>query len=137
MVPGSPPKERIPTRMPSQGIRRKVLARDGRHCRFCGIPVIDPTVRRAIRLAYPVELRWGDKNSEQHAAFQCMWLQFDHLLPHSRGGDNSLENVLIACAPCNNGRGHWTLEEVGLHDPRATPVMNSAWDGLERFLVTS
>ncbi len=87
-----------------------------------------------MRKAYPKELRWGTTNPEQHAAFQCMWLQYDHILPHSRGGDNSLENMIITCAPCNYGRSEYTLEEVGLIDPRTVPVQHTVWDGLERFL---
>jgi 5-methylcytosine-specific restriction endonuclease McrA len=63
-----------------------------------------------------------------------MWMQFDHLLPHSRGGGNDIENVVVTCAPCNYGRWHWTLEEVGLIDPRTGSVQKTSWDGLERIL---
>src|ERR1700755_1995904 len=34
-----------------------------------------------------------------------------------RGG-NELENIVITCAPCNNGRSNLTLAEAGLADPR-------------------
>jgi 5-methylcytosine-specific restriction endonuclease McrA len=30
----------------------------------------------------------------------------DHLLPRSRGGDNSLENLIPACRKCNYARGN-------------------------------
>lgn len=30
----------------------------------------------------------------------------DHLFPTSRGGSNSLENLRLACLPCNNSRGN-------------------------------
>jgi hypothetical protein len=89
----------------------------------------------AFRRAYPDALPWGRTNPTQHAAFQGLWMQFDHVLPHSRGGDNSLENVVITCAPCNYGRMHWTLDEVGLVDPRKMPTHKTSWDGLERLLV--
>lgn len=62
-----------------------------------------------------------------------MWLQYDHLLPHARGGDNNLDNIVITCAPCNFGRMNWTLEEVGLIDPRTRQPVHSAWTGLEHF----
>jgi hypothetical protein len=77
-------------------------------------------------------LRWGRTNGEQHAAFQCMWLQYDHIVPHKRGGATDLENLVVTCAPCNFGRMNRTLEEVGLEDPRAFPVVPTTWDGLER-----
>ena len=64
-----------------------------------------------------------------------MWMQFDHVLPHSRGGDNSLENVIVTCAPCSFGRMERTLEEVGLIDPRLVPMDKTRWDGLERLLT--
>lgn len=75
----------------------------------------------------------GSRNIDQHAAFQAMWLQYDHLLPHARGGDNSLDNVVITCAPCNFGRMNWTLDEVGLIDPRTRQHVRSVWTGLEQF----
>ncbi len=62
-------------------------------------------------------------------------MQFDHLLPHSRGGDNSLSNVVATCAGCNYGRMDYTLEELGLIDPRSRALPESEWDGLERVLA--
>jgi 5-methylcytosine-specific restriction endonuclease McrA len=101
-------------RMPTVETKVRVKQRDGFFCRFCGIPVIDSSIRTKIHAAYPDALRWGKKNLEQHAAFQCMWLQYDHVLPNSRGGESSFDNVVVTCAPCNFGRMEKTLEEVGL-----------------------
>ena len=136
-VEGAPPSlpkdQRIKVRMPTTAEKAALHERDGFHCRFCGIPVIRMEVRQKIKKAYPDALSWGSKNIEQHPAFQAMWLQYDHLLPHARGGDNGLDNVLITCAPCNYGRWHHTFEEVGLSDPRSKIPVTSSWDGLERF----
>lgn len=77
---------------------------------------------------------WGRCNRDQHAAFQTMWLQYDHLLPHARGGDNSDDNLVITCAPCNFARMDFTLEEVGVENPLAYARVESEWDGLERFI---
>ncbi len=124
----------VVARMPPVRDQRLLHARDGYHCRFCGIPVIRPDVRNALRRAYPIARIWGTKNTDQHAALQAMWAQYDHIVPHSRGGNNSLENLVVTCAPCNFGRMEYTLEEVGLLDPRAREVRHSTWDGLERML---
>jgi 5-methylcytosine-specific restriction endonuclease McrA len=132
-LPFLPKEERVKSRMPTQAEKIALLSRDGFHCRFCGIPVVRAETRSLIRKEYPDALRWGDRNSDQHAGFQALWLQFDHLLPHARGGTNDLDNIVVTCAPCNNGRSNLTLDEVGLVDPRSRVSIRSIWDGLERF----
>jgi 5-methylcytosine-specific restriction endonuclease McrA len=131
-----PKAQRVPARMPSSTEKAQLFTRDGYHCRFCGVPVIRGEVRERIKNRYPNALSWGPTNQTQHAAFQAMWLQYDHLLPHARGGNNDLSNVIIACAPCNYGRMDRTLDEVGLTDPRLHEPVRSTWDGLERFRST-
>lgn len=115
-----------------------MIDRDGFHCRFRGIPVIDPDLRRLIVKAYPGAVSWGSTNAAQHAAFQCMWLQFDHILPNSRGGDSSPENMVVIYATCNSGRMEATLEGARLINPLSNPVPvvwghHAEWDGLEQF----
>jgi 5-methylcytosine-specific restriction endonuclease McrA len=137
LVPDAPTvllrDQRIKVRMPTTEEKRRLFERDGFHCRFCGIPVIRREVRERIRRVYPDALPWGRTNVTQHAAFQAMWAQYDHLLPHARGGNNDLNNVVITCAPCNFARMNSTLEEIGLLDPRTREPLRSNWDGLERF----
>jgi len=120
--------------MPILAEKNQLLVRDGYHCRFCGIPLVRKEVREQIRKLFPQIQIWGDKITECHAALQAMWLQYDHLLPHSRGGNSSLDNLLITCAPCNYARMSFTLEEVGLADPRKREPVRSTWDGLERIM---
>ena len=38
----------------------------------------------------------------------------DHVLPRSRGGDHTWENVVAACRPCNSRKGDRTPEEAGM-----------------------
>ena len=127
-------KQRGKDRMPTLAEKKLLLERDGYHCRFCGIPLIRMEVRGHIRKLYPQLPIWGKKITDCHAAFQAMWLQYDHLLPHSRGGKSELGNMLITCAPCNYARMSFTLEEVGLADPRTREPIRSTWDGLERII---
>jgi hypothetical protein len=48
---------------------------------------------------------------EQKLPKQCVYcgsitdLTTDHLIPRSRGGDESADNVVLACQPCNASRG--------------------------------
>ena len=124
---------RVAARTPNAQERCQLHARDGFHCRFCGIPVIRAEVRERIQRAYPQALRWGKRNVERHAAFFALWAQYDHLLTHAHGGGNELSNIVVTCAACNYGRGGYTLAEVGLAHPLERPPVRSAWDGLERF----
>ncbi len=129
-----PAAQRTKARMPTSAEMLELHRRDGYHCRFCGIPVIRKEIRVRMQKAYPDALPWGRTNLSQHAALQAMWAQYDHLLPHTRGGTNNIDNLVVTCAPCNFGRMENTLEEVGLVDPRTRKRdLSSAWDGLERF----
>ncbi len=125
--------EKVSARMPNTAEKHSLHERDGYHCRFCGIPVIRREVRARIKEAYPEALRWGSRNSDQHTAFQAMWAQYDHLLPHAKGGTNDLTNLVVTCAPCNFARMNYTLTEVGLANPLERVPVTSDWDGLERF----
>lgn len=133
-TPVMPRKDRLNMRMPNASEKRALIARDGLHCRFCGLPVIRSEVRSELKRHYPKELRWGGTNATQHAGFQAMWLQYDHIVPHARGGNNDPENMVITCAPCNYGKMNYLLEEVGLADPFLWEPVKSDWDGLERVM---
>ncbi|MEH6451549.1 MAG: HNH endonuclease signature motif containing protein [Psychromonas sp.] len=120
-------------RMPNASMKRELHKRDGYHCRFCGIPVIHAETRKLLHNLYPDAIPWGKTNSSQHAAFQCLWLQYDHVVPHSAGGENTLENLIITCSACNFGKMNYTVEELGLEDPRGFDPIESTWDGLDRI----
>ena len=42
-------------------------------------------------------------------------LTLDHIMPRSRGGDNSPVNIVTACIACNNRKANRTPPEAGLH----------------------
>ncbi|UZP68400.1 HNH endonuclease [Desulfovibrio mangrovi] len=138
IIPDSPPiipkAQRPKYREANKQLKQALIERDGYHCRFCGTPVIRKEVRNKFRKMYPETVRWGKINVENHAAFQALWLQYDHILPHSRGGVTSLDNMVITCSACNYGRMESTLEEVGIEDPRNREPIRSDWDGLERIM---
>lgn len=39
------------------------------------------------------------------------WLELEHLIPLSRGGEHRKHNVVPACGACNKEKGQMTLEE--------------------------
>jgi 5-methylcytosine-specific restriction endonuclease McrA len=53
--------------------------------------------------------------------FECQYcgadddLTFDHLIPRSRGGRTTWDNVVTACAPCNLRKGGRFAHQAGMH----------------------
>ncbi|HTQ13323.1 MAG TPA: HNH endonuclease [Rhizomicrobium sp.] len=68
--------------------------------------------------------------------FECQYcgadddLTFDHLIPRSRGGRTTWENVVTACAPCNLLKGGRLSHHCGMypstppHRPSVTELRN-------------
>lgn len=64
--------------------RRNLMVRDGHQCQYCG--------RRP----------------------QIRDLNIDHVMPRSRGGLDSWENLVTSCKPCNLRKGWKTPEEASM-----------------------
>ena len=64
--------------------RKNILLRDHNTCQFCG------------------------------GVFPASELTLDHVMPRSRGGRSSWENLVACCYECNNRKGDRTPEEAGL-----------------------
>jgi 5-methylcytosine-specific restriction endonuclease McrA len=81
--------------------RLNIYARNGNTCQYCG-----RTFTRAV-------------------------LNLDHVVPRSRGGTTSWENVVCSCVPCNLRKGGRTPLEAGMRLlelpvlPRWTPLFRS------------
>jgi hypothetical protein len=42
---------------------------------------------------------------------ECSDFHLDHIIPWSRGGDHSAQNLCVSCAPCNQSKGDKLLDE--------------------------
>lgn len=79
--------------------RRSVFARDDHTCQYCG--------RR----------------------FNASQLSLDHVIPRSRGGPTSWENIVCACRQCNVRKGGRTPREASIklirppHKPKRNPAV--------------
>jgi 5-methylcytosine-specific restriction endonuclease McrA len=57
--------------------------------------------------------------------FKCSYcgapddLTFDHVVPRSRGGKTTWENIVTACSPCNLKKGGRSLKEAHMNPRRA------------------
>jgi 5-methylcytosine-specific restriction endonuclease McrA len=69
--------------------RKGIILRDASSCQYCG--------RR----------------------FEPRELTLDHVIPRSRGGQSSWDNLVAACLRCNNRKGNRTPEESGMQLVRA------------------
>ena len=84
-----------------------------------------PTV---VKLAYQVDrplpkLKLSRQNLLARDRYTCQYcgkrsskaLTIDHVIPSTRGGTSSWENLVACCDTCNNKKGNRTPREAGLH----------------------
>lgn len=51
-------------------------------------------------------------------------LTVDHVIPRSRGGSSTWENIVASCAPCNRRKGDRLPQHANMH-PRSKPKVPS------------
>lgn len=106
VVPANPQARKIKTTKIDNRVEkvRRIYARDGRRCWWCGrvlMPLDEvPEVGRAV----------GSGERRMPPNFPTI----DHLTPRSLGGTNGLDNLVVACFNCNHERGDAM--------PRQTPI---------------
>jgi len=86
-----------------------------------------PMNRRPAFTRFNVFLR--DRFACQYCrvGFPSEHLTFDHVIPRSKGGRTSWDNVVTACAPCNLRKGHRLPRESGIF-PFRKPAMPSNFE---------
>ncbi|WP_217914474.1 HNH endonuclease [Miltoncostaea marina] len=109
--------------------KAEVLEKAARSIRSAAATHVHPLV---IRLVYFVRVpRHESRRISRRAVFardgyECQYcgvgthLTLDHVIPRSRGGRSSWENVVTSCAPCNLRKGNRLPAEIGMH-PRTKP----------------
>lgn len=80
------------------------------YCAYCGVPVLINSERRDDGEVTFTQTRW-------HEDLGCLDedgpAHLDHVIPESRNGPTSLDNTVIACAPCNMAKGDSALGDPG------------------------
>ncbi len=95
--------------------RRNLFARDGNRCQYCG------------------------------KGFPTSELSLDHVVPRSRGGQTSWENIVCACVACNVKKGGRTPQEARMKlvrppvKPKRSPLLamklgNPKYESWKTFL---
>jgi 5-methylcytosine-specific restriction endonuclease McrA len=99
-----------------------VEAVDGRFIRSPSMRLPWPSIIRLkayVRVPYK-RVMLSRRNILQRDHHTCQYcgatshLTIDHILPKSRGGRDTWENLVAACVGCNNRKGDHTPEEVGM-----------------------
>ncbi|MCS7081735.1 MAG: HNH endonuclease [Bacteroidetes bacterium] len=99
-----------------------LAARDGY---FLHSPSTRLPLPSIIRLRYYVAIphkrvMLSRRNVLRRDGFRCQYcgsrerLTVDHVVPKSKGGTDSWENLVTACTACNNRKGNRTPEEAGM-----------------------
>jgi 5-methylcytosine-specific restriction endonuclease McrA len=127
---------------------------------WCDLPAgIDDdrihTPTRAIRIPRVIQLVYYDRLPRREVRFtrrniffrdrnRCQYcggtfaqrrLNLDHVVPLSRGGASSWENVVCACIECNSRKGCRTPDEAGMRlvrpprRPAGHPMLRAHWIG--------
>ena len=124
-----PKIKKVDKRMPPAAIVREVYERDFWACRWCGTPVIADKPIKAMHKQFPATFYKGTTNDSMHGLMLSSRVSLDHVLPHSFGGTNGIENLVTSCWPCQFGRGNDLIERLGLSDPREREPIPTDWDG--------
>jgi 5-methylcytosine-specific restriction endonuclease McrA len=56
-----------------------------------------------------------DDETCQYCGKRSRDLTLDHIIPRSRGGQSTWENLVACCKPCNGKKGNRLLKEVNMH----------------------
>lgn len=94
----------VPRRFRRQVTNTFLFARDEYSCQYCG--------------------------RHRHELKGRQFLTRDHILPLSRGGENTWANVVTSCSPCNNRKGNRLPQEAGMslrNDPGEPNYVHLVW----------
>ncbi|TAL68837.1 MAG: HNH endonuclease [Bacteroidetes bacterium] len=101
-----------------------VAKRDGKVVRSINYSMPFPSVIRLARyIKVPFKkIELSRRNILKRDGFRCQYcgtksheLTIDHIIPKSRGGSDSWDNLVSACKSCNNKKADRTPEEAGIH----------------------
>jgi 5-methylcytosine-specific restriction endonuclease McrA len=109
-----------------------VASKNSKKIRSVSREVPFPTIVRLmiyIRVPYK-KIVLSRKNILRRDGYKCQYcgrgdvtLTIDHIVPKSKGGDDTWENLVAACVNCNNKKGDHTPEEskMALHKKPTKP----------------
>jgi 5-methylcytosine-specific restriction endonuclease McrA len=118
-------------------VEKLVFLRDSYRCRYCGLRIISKEVFSEYgRIVGPEYFSVERENSKRNGLTLGLRGVADHVEPFASGGLTEIENLVTSCYSCNFGKAGYTLDQLGIEDPRLRPPMNDGWQGLTEYLPT-
>ena len=97
----------------------KVFIRDNFRCCYCSGNVLPRDVFEKAQLHLGTEtLPLGRTNMTRSGFYVMFVATLDHVLPYSLGGRTDESNLVTCCWSCNYGKANYTIEQLGIKDPR-------------------
>jgi hypothetical protein len=112
-----------------------IFNNDGFLDRYSGKRLVFPGTLRLISIyfkdEFPFHTNW--KTSESHFAYYELCPTIDHVVPVTRGGSDTSENLVTTSQLLNSAKANFTLEELGWRKHDAGRL--EEWDGLTEWFL--
>jgi hypothetical protein len=113
---------------------------DNRHCHYCGRTLMPIWLLKKLDGLFPHRVgKNGRKLYHAHGKYNLMpkplaqaWVSKDHVVPKSKGGTDSSDNLVPCCMVCNISKGAGSRPSVS-PDPFAERVVSEVRGILECF----
>jgi 5-methylcytosine-specific restriction endonuclease McrA len=115
--------------------KAEIVARDVAEIHSARLNVPCPTVVRLVhfvRVPYRSRVPLSRRAVFARDEHRCQYCNrpaenIDHVIPRSRGGEHSWENVVASCRPCNARKENRYLHETDLRLRRLPVAPHSSW----------
>jgi hypothetical protein len=115
--------------------RQRVFKRDGFIDRYSGARLVFPgtllLVSKRLPEQFPYQTNW--RMDSCHIGFWELFPTVDHVMPVSRGGADSEDNLVTTSQIRNSAKANFTLNELGWS--LCDPGRPEEWDGLTEWFV--
>jgi hypothetical protein len=120
------------TRPRNETLRAQVFIRDRFRCTFCGGRAVPRSILVAVHDVFPDAVPYNQHyaRGKIHPVFWALAPEADHVIPHSRGGLTTLENLTTLHAACNTRKADALAHDLPVS--RLAPA-DERWDGLTSF----
>ena len=116
-------------------IEKEIFIRDSYRCRYCGLRIISKDVfAQYARIVGQDVFSTSRINSKRNGLTLGLRGVADHVEPYSGGGKTDSNNLVTSCYSCNFGKAGYTLQQMGILDPRLREPIEDDWMGLTEFL---